>query len=96
MQRISSSVKQDEFSYQDIENSFYIYIYENETYIEPTEEEEGHYEYDFNHIIIPDNETVLFDRIQEQPSKYLNYIYKPVTPIEQMQADIEYLMLMVD
>lgn len=95
MQKASSSIQQEEFSYQEIEDMYYIYIYENEVYVPATEDVDAHYEYDFNHIIIPNDESALFSKIQRNPNRYLDYTYKPVTQIELMQAQIAYLMGMV-
>ena len=84
--------KQPEVRHQ-IDDYIYITICLNE---EEIETEEGiQYQYDFNHIILPAKETTLLDRIISNPAKYINYKYTEISQIDQMQAQIDYLMEMI-
>ncbi len=90
MQKVKSDIKQNTFSYDNIEGKYYIYLYCNEQHID------DYYEYDFNHIIIPNDENVLLERIEDNPSNYLDYIYEPISDFEKLQAQVEYLTLLVE
>lgn len=54
-----------------------------------------YWEYDYNEVVFNDGEIDVED-IKDNPEKYLNYPIEKPTELEQMRADIDYLLMVTE
>ena len=54
-----------------------------------------YWEYDYNEVVFNDGEIDVED-IKDNPEKYINYPIAEPTELEQMRADIDYLLMVTE
>ena len=96
MKKARFDVQQEPVSYKVFDDVYYIHICLNGEYKTETDEEGqeiNYYEYDFNEIV---TDNIDIDDVIADPASYLNYVVKHVDPLEQLRADVDYLLLMIE